>query len=176
METINIDNLSISIDKEQYIEKCIQKNWLNIQFEYSSDFKNTKKLRNFIEIIFEKFQISQKYIARFIIATDEMNNNAIEYGSLSHENNYLRVDIKRNWKKLSVSIEVEDSWNGKFAKTAEEMEEFRKTRVNENYHDHRSIRWRGLFLIIIKIVDKLYFQNTKNGWLIVGFKKDLLNI
>lgn len=176
METINIDHLSSSIDKEQYVENCIQENGLDIQFEYSSDFRNAKILRDFIEIILVKFKVSPKYIARFILATDEMNNNAIEYWSLSHENNYLRVNIAREWKNLSIVIEVEDSWNWKSAKTAEQMEEYRDERAHEDFRNHTSIRGRGLFLIIIKIVDELYFKNTQNGWLIVGFKKDLLSI
>jgi hypothetical protein len=79
METINIDHLSSSIDKEQYVEKCTQEKGLDIQFEYSSDFRNAKVLRDFIEIILGNFKVSPKYIARFILATDEMNNNAIEY-------------------------------------------------------------------------------------------------
>jgi hypothetical protein len=79
METINIDHLSSSVDKEKYVEKCIQEKGLDIHFEYSSDFRNAKTLRDFIEIIFVKFKVSPKYIARFILATDEMNNNAIEY-------------------------------------------------------------------------------------------------
>jgi anti-sigma regulatory factor (Ser/Thr protein kinase) len=122
------------------------------------------------------FKVSPKYIARFILATDEMNNNAIEYWSLSHENNYLRVNIVREWKNLSVVIEVEDSWNWKSAKTAEQMEEYRNERAHEDFKHHTSIRGRGLFLIIIKIVDELYFRNTNNWGLIVGFKKDLLSI
>jgi hypothetical protein len=54
------------------------------------------------------------------------------------------------------------------------MEEFKKIRVHEDYAQHKSIRGRGLFLIIINIVDELYFKNTTQGGLIVGYKKDLL--
>jgi hypothetical protein len=88
--------------------------------------------------------------------------------------NYLRIKVNKQNTIISLSMEVEDTWNGKFAKTAEEMEEFKKVRIHENYKEHKSIRWRGLFLIIINIVDELYFKNTDSGWLIVWFKKDLL--
>jgi hypothetical protein len=47
------------------------------------------------------------------------------------------------------------------------MEEYRDLRKNEDFSHHTSIRGRGLFLIIIKIVDELYFRNTQNGGLIV---------
>jgi hypothetical protein len=72
----------------------------------------------------------------------------------------LRVKINKQNTIVSLAIEVEDTGNGKYAKTAEEMEEFKKIRVHEDYAQHKSIRGRGLFLIIINIVDELYFKNT----------------
>lgn len=174
MHTINIDQLGETLDKQQYINECINSNQLDIQFEYSSDFKNAKILRDFMEIIFTSFDLPKKETARYVLACDEMNNNAIEYGSLENEKNYLRVNINKQNTIVSLSIEVEDTGNWKFAKTAEEMEEFKKIRVHEDYAQHKSIRWRWLFLIIINIVDELYFKNTSEGWLIVWYKKDLL--
>lgn len=174
MQTIIIDQIGSNFDKQQYINQCINDNQMDIQFWYASDFKNAKILRDFMEIIFIKFDFPKQEIARFILASDEMNNNAIEYWSLLNELNYLRVKINKQNTIISLSMEVEDTWNGKFAKTAEEMEEFKKIRIHENYQDHKSIRGRGLFLIIINIVDELYFKNTSNWWLIVWFKKDLL--
>jgi hypothetical protein len=43
------------------------------------------------------------------------------------------------------------------------MEEFKRIRIHENFKEHKSIRGRGLFLIIINIVDELYFKNTDTG-------------
>lgn len=174
MHTINIDQIGSDFDKLQYIKECINLNQLDIQFEYSSDFKNAKILRDFMEVIFTHFELSMKDVARYVLACDEMNNNAIEYWSLQNEKNYLRVFIHKQNTIVSLAIEVEDTGNGKHAKTAEEMEEFKKCRIHEDYAQHKSIRWRGLFLIIINIVDELYFKNTQQGWLIVGYKKDLL--
>lgn len=174
MHTLNIDQLGSNLDKQQYISDCIKNNQVDIQFGYASDFKNAKILRDFMEIILSTFDFPKKDIARFILASDEMNNNAIEYGSSKNEINYLRIKINKQNTILSLSLEVEDTGNWKFAKTAEEMEEFKKIRIHENYTKHKSIRGRGLFLIIINIVDELYFKNTDNGWLIVGCKKDLL--
>lgn len=174
METINIDQLASDFDKHQYINQCIKDNQVDIQFGYAADFKNAKILRDFMEVIFTWFDFPKKEMARFILASDEMNNNAIEYGSSENEINYLRIKVNKQNTIISLSMEVEDTWNGKFSKTAEEMEEFKKIRIHENYKEHKSIRWRGLFLIIINIVDELYFKNTDTGWLIVWFKKDLL--
>jgi anti-sigma regulatory factor (Ser/Thr protein kinase) len=79
MHTINIDQLRSDFDKPQYIKQCITSNQLDIQFEYSSDFKNAKILRDFMEVIYAYFDLPKKDTARFILACDEMNNNAIEY-------------------------------------------------------------------------------------------------
>lgn len=174
MQTINIDKIGSNFDIHQYIHECIKDNKMNIQFWYSSDFKNAKILREFMEEILVIFNFPKRDVVRLILACDEMNNNAIEYWSRKKEINYLRVKIIKRNKILSLSIEVEDTGNGKFSKTAEEMELCKQNRINEDYKQHKSIRWRGLFLIIINIVDELYFKNTKTGWLIVGFKKDLL--
>ena len=174
METINIDQLGSDYDKHQYINQCVSNNQMDIQFWYSSDFKNAKILRDFMEVILTIFDFPKRDIARFILASDEMNNNAIEYWSLEDEMNFLRIKVKKQEKVISVSMEVEDTGNGKSAKTAAEMEEFKKDRIKEDYKQHKSIRGRGLFLIIVNIVDELYFKDTANGWLIVWFKKDLL--
>jgi len=174
MHTINIDQLRSDFDKQQYINACINDHQVDIQFEYASDFRNAKFLRDLMEVIFITFDFPKRDIARFILASDEMNNNAIEYGSSENETNFLRVKINKQNTIISLSMEVEDTWHGKFAKTAEEMEEFKNIRIHENFAEHKSIRWRWLFLIIINIVDELYFKNTTNGGLIVWFKKDLL--
>ena len=39
------------------------------------------------------------------------------------------------------------------------------------FDSHNSIRWRGLFLIIYKLVDNLYFKDSTKGGLIVGIQK-----
>jgi anti-sigma regulatory factor (Ser/Thr protein kinase) len=79
MHTINIDQIGSEFDKPQYINQCINTNQLDIQFEYLSDFKNAKILRDFMEVIYTYFDLPKKDTARFILACDEMNNNAIEY-------------------------------------------------------------------------------------------------
>ena len=75
----------------------------------------------------------------------------------------------------NVQIEVEDSGKWKDHKTALEMETLRAHQLRLWYTHHKSIRWRGLFMIIVHIVDRLYFRDTKEGWLVVGIKKKILS-
>jgi len=80
MHKINIDNLK-DFDKKSFIEAHSTPEKLEIEFTYKANFKNTKILRDFIEFICHKYSFNQKFISRSILITDEMNNNAIEYGS-----------------------------------------------------------------------------------------------
>jgi len=96
MEKLNIDKLADSFNKEEYIEKCIKNNNLYIEFHYLSYFKETKILRSFVEIICKKFKLLPQDISRLILATDELNNNAIEYGSREGEKNIMNVIVKNN--------------------------------------------------------------------------------
>jgi anti-sigma regulatory factor (Ser/Thr protein kinase) len=109
METINIDQLASDLDKHQYINQCIKDNKVDIQFGYAADFKNAKILRDFMEAIFICFDFPKKEMARFILASDEMNNNAIEYGSSENEMNYLRIKVNKQNTIISLSMEVEDT-------------------------------------------------------------------
>ena len=174
MDILDISNLSDSFDKEGFIDSCVNDGNLEIEFYYLSHFKSTKILRDFICIICKKFNISSKDTWRFILITDEMNNNAIEYWSSSWEENIIRIIVKNYNNKLFFVIEVEDTWTWKKHKTAKEMEKIRNDRLQNWFKWHKSIRWRWLFMIITNIVNKLYFKDIKNWWLLVGIEKEVV--
>lgn len=173
MHTISInytqwDNFSLT-DLDNYITSQTA----SLEFVYKSDFKNAKILRDCVEHILKSFELNQKDISRYILACDEMNNNAIEHGSKPGDTNVLRMKINKTNENIYLDIQVQDSWNGKTAKSAEQMNECKNKRSQIDFTKHNSIRWRGLFLIIVNIVDELYFQDAEKWWLIVWFKKDL---
>ncbi len=173
MEKIYLDNLSKDDDKTKIVDSLLDGDSLNVEFYYKSDFTLTKDLRDFIEIIWRVFWFSEKLIARIILVSDELNNNAIEHGSDVNGINILRLMIKRNGQKVDFNLEVEDNWKWKDAKKAIDMEELRAHKLKRWYSKHDSIRWRWLFLITVQIVDRLYFKNSKNWWLIVWVKKEI---
>lgn len=171
MEKIYIKNIE-NQDKKQIIKDLIKNDLLEAEFIYNSDFKVTKDLREFIEIVWEKFWISQKLVARLILITDELNNNAIEHWSDKNGENILRIKISKNFEKINLNLEVEDNWKWKDKTSALEMETMRAHKLKRGYSSHDSIRWRWLFLIIVKIVDRLYFKDSKKWGLIVWIKKE----
>jgi len=171
MDSINIHTLPEDLNKEDFISNLLNNKEIDIEFIYNSDFKNAKILRDFIEIICNKLGFPHKDVSRFILIVDELNNNAIEYGTLDWYNNKLRIRTKWDNKVVDINIEVEDFGNWKKHKKALDMETMRAHQLKLWYGNHESIRWRGLFMITVKSVDRLYFKDTDNWGLIVWIKK-----
>ena len=179
MKNIDIDSLSLSTDisidiKEELKEDLISKN-LDVCFVYKSIFKNTKYLRFVIEKILVELGVEKAWIGRFVLIVDELNNNAIEYWSKKTDQNMVRFKSSYNekTKNLEINIEVEDMWTWKGHKRAADMMNIEKQRINKWFEKYDSIRWRGLFLIIYKLVDQLYFIDSEKWWLIVWVKKNV---
>lgn len=173
MISIDINSLPESFDKQKLISETMNNMNLDIEFIYCSHFKNTKILRDFIEVIWKQIGLVDSNMARFILVIDELNNNAIEYWSDECWKNKLRIKICNNWDSMDFVIEVEDNWKWKQHKTALEMETLRAHKLKLWYGNHESIRWRWLFMIIVKSVDRLYFKDTENWGLIVWIKKHI---
>ncbi len=175
MEKLFIDDLSWNFDKSTYINEMIEThNEILLELHYLSDFKNAKILRDFLEELLVQMKIPAQTVSRFILAGDELNNNAIEYGSAAGELNKMRVIVKKVEKTYSIQLEVEDTGTGEKSKTADEMRQKQKDVLEKWFRNHSSIRGRWLFMIIVKIMDELYFENSQKWWLIVWIKKDLL--
>lgn len=171
---VNIDRLDKSLTKEAHIRKLAEDiNNVDINFEYTSDFRNAKELRDFIEAISQLVGVPDKWKNRLILIADEINNNAIEYGSLPEDVNRITIKMKKVGRKINVKFEVEDTGNGKEPKTAEEMYNLKEEKLERGFENHTGIRGRGLFLIIHKTVDNLYFEDSDKWGLIVWVEKEL---
>ncbi len=173
MKEIFIDEIWSDIIDKNYFGSFYKDNIFKIAFLYKSDFKNTKFLRDYLLIIFDILGLNPMWKNRFVLILDELNNNAIEYGSGEWSINIFRLIWKLDGNKLFLNIEVEDEWNGKNPKTSTEMNNLRNSRIEKGFDNHNSIRGRGLFLIITKLVDELYFKDSDKWWLIVWVNKIL---
>jgi len=165
MEKINIDILQDKniIDKKIFLDNMLKSNPDWLEFIYVSDFSNTIVLRDIISLISDIKGIQEPWKARFILIADELNNNAVEYWSNSWEYNIMRVFFNKNSEdKMAVTIEVEDTWNSANHKTSEHMEKLRDEKLKKGFFNYYEIRWRWLFLMVTKLVDKLYFVDSQN--------------
>lgn len=170
MDQIYIDKLSEEHDKLDIINSLFKEWLLNIEFIYKSRFENTKDLRDFVDVICSTLKLSDKLKSRIVLISDELNNNAIEYWSDSEWFNFLRINSNIEDWFINFNLEVEDNWKWRAPKKALDMETMRAHKLKLGYFNHDSIRGRGLFLIIVKLVDRLYFKNSKSWWLIVWVK------
>lgn len=173
MEEILVDPNSHNLINRDYISSFYNGEEFEISFLFSSNFNNTKYLRDYLLIIFDVVGLDMIWKNRFVLIIDELNNNAIEYGSKEGSLNKISFVSKKVWDEISISIEVQDAGDGKNPKKAFEMEKLRKERIEQWFSHHTSIRGRGLFLIITKLVDELYFKDSEKWWLIVGVSKKL---
>lgn len=173
MDKIEVLGLFTVVDKDNYILDFIKDDSINIEFEYLSDFSNTKILRDYLKNICFLMWLNGRDTTRIILIIDELNNNAIEYWSRIWDINKLRININKKSDFLDLNIEVEDSWMWKKHKTALDMETLRAHQLKLWYNEHNSIRWRWLFMIIVNLVDRLYFRDSKSWWLIVWIKKKI---
>jgi len=172
MDIINIDDLSPDKINSEFCRSLLKdiKN-INLCFEFKSDFTNTKNIRDCVLNILDILWVSPIWQRRFVLIVDELNNNAIEYWSDKGSINHMYLKIKRYDDWININLEVEDNWNWKCSKTAREMEDLRNKKVSMWFDNHKSIRWRGLFMIITNLVDELYFKDSNKWWLIVWINK-----
>ncbi len=160
--------------REEILTSLCQDDVVEISIAYDSDFRSAKTLREFVDSLCKMYGVSPKWRTRLVLIIDELNNNAIEYGSQKGDTNYLYIKLqKQDLNTLSISADVTDTWRWNSAKTAKDMRDLQKQHENKNFSSHKSIRGRWLFLIISHLVDTLYFKDHIGWWLTVGIKKVL---
>lgn len=169
MKQIFLDTLQRESEIQELISSLLSDEVIDVEISYISNFKNAKKLRSFVDMICVNHDISPKWKSRLILICDELNNNAIEYGSEYGDTNIFRFILNRKQVTMSVS----DSWRGEYAKKAESMNRVRQKLETTDFKNYKSIRGRGLFLIINQLVDSLEFIDSLNWWLIVKVEKAL---
>jgi anti-sigma regulatory factor (Ser/Thr protein kinase) len=112
MDGLYINDVSIeNQEKELLLKPFLTEKGISLSCFYDSDFKSAKILRDYIEKICETLKIENKWKSRLILITDEINNNAIEYGSLQGERNSMTIEIQKGASSCEVKIEVEDTGN-----------------------------------------------------------------
>ena len=144
-----LQNLIVTSRNETYI------------IDFSSDYANSKIIRDFVGALFDAFEINHPWRGRFILITDELINNSIEHGSNAGDTNRCIITAgKRDEENhFYISLEVHD--NGKNGKTTAENMEKAKREKGEEDVVYMGKRGRGLFHITEKIVDKLSFSQSE---------------
>jgi len=170
MNSIAINDIPEQKDLQIFLEGFIHDWNFSISISYQSIFWNTPKLRSLMETLLGVYDIDVKDKNRLVLVSDELNNNAVEHGTWDYGDNIIDIVVrKESENKVFINIEVTDcgNWSAKY------MEQLKHEKEVTWFEGHRSIRWRGLFLITEKIVDKIYFKDSKDWGLIVWIEKTL---
>ena len=171
-----MNKICVNIDENfflenNFLEDLSHKKDTEIIINFISDFKSAKILRNFIWELSKVLNIDNIWNSRLTLIVDELNNNAIEYWSKFWEINIFKIAINFNSNWFVLNIEVSDTWNWVASKTAKEMILLRNKKKLNWFHKNNWIRGRGLFMIIEKLVDKLYFKDAPSWGLTVWIEK-----
>jgi len=171
-----MNNLHVNINDNflldnSFLEKLSLNKKSEIIIDFISNFKSAKILRKFISNLSDKLNIDNIWKSRLILIADELNNNAIEYWSKPWELNCFKIYINFSFDEVIIKFEVIDKWNWIKSKTAKEMILLRNKKKLNWFHKNNWIRWRGLFMIIERLVDELYFKDSDKWWLIVWINK-----
>ncbi len=173
MKEVAIQELASSQNMKELLGSYQENGVFHVTFSFESNFVNAKVIRDAIDGICSIMWLDSKWKTRIVLIVDELTNNAIEYGSSDDDTNKLEIYIAQDEQSIDIKISVQDSGNGAQAKTAQEMEQVRKERLEKWFKNHSSIRGRGLFMIIQNLVDALEFRDNDPQGLIVEVTKKL---
>ena len=142
--------------------------------EFVADYRESKTIRDIVSHLLQRNNVRPPWDRRFALITDELVNNSIEHGSALGDTITFRIIFSsESAQEIDIRMEIADRGTGTNAKTAAEMEEVRNMKLSNGFEKYRENRGRGLFQIIVRLVDTLYFGDNPEGGLIVGITKKL---
>ncbi len=171
--------LHVDISHKEYesalklLEKAIPDfSEIKVGIDFSADHAQSKIIRDFVWMIFDRHKVNTPWGWRFILITDELINNAIEHGSSKWDIDTCLIEAWHDTDgSFFITLEVHDTGTGKDAKTAEEMGAVKESQEIEKGSVYMAKRWRWLFHITEKLVDRLEFRESPKGWLAVRIEK-----
>lgn len=102
----------------------------DLELIFKADYNQSKIIRDLILLLFQRNNIEVPWKNRFVLISDELVNNSIEYGSLPLDKNRFTIHFRNSDKTLSINMEVCDTGRGLESKTSQEMEELKSIRTS----------------------------------------------
>lgn len=143
---------------------------LSWRIDFIADHAQSRIIRDIVGNIFEFFKLVAPWKGRFTLVADELINNAIEHGSAEGDLNYCIIDVHQDTIIFRITMEIHDTGHGDGVKNPEALQEIREEKLHKDQMElwHRG-RW--LFLITEKIVDRLTFESSPLGGIMVKIEK-----
>lgn len=81
MQQVSLQEIEKQLDDANFVSSLLEGKKCELKICYLSEFPNAKILRELVDVIAKRFGVSPKWRTRLVLIVDELNNNAIEYGS-----------------------------------------------------------------------------------------------
>lgn len=81
----------------------------DLELIFKADYNQSKIIRDLILFLFQKNNIEVPWKNRFVLISDELVNNSIEYGSLPLDKNHFTIHFKTADGVLTINMEVCDT-------------------------------------------------------------------
>lgn len=171
---LDITHLTSEIAEEKFFHLTPDITAISVTIIFGADYAQSKIIRDLVRSIFDRNAILPLYGWKFALVTDELLNNAIEHGSQPWDVNICVITATRDESKrrFYISLDVHDTGSGKKT-TPEAMWKLRKNIYLNMAGIYLKRRGRWLFLMVEKLVDKLDFQMSPHGWLLVHVEKTI---
>jgi len=109
MLSIDISNISFDNLLDFVTTKVVDYRNFEFVLVFKADYNQSKMIRDLTIYLFEKNNINVPWKNRFALVSDELVNNAIEYGSLPLDKNLFKIKFNEESGKLAVNLEVYDT-------------------------------------------------------------------
>lgn len=177
MYSCDISHLSNEEAANRLFDAIDNPNYILCEIIFVAEHSRSKIIRDFVGHIFDIHFIYHPWRGRLILIADELVNNAIEHGSNPGD---IDSCIIESWINSSgeffINLEVHDTGRGKEANDTKNLNEIRIRKhndIDQNTGVYLQKRWRGLFHITEKLVDRLSFSTSPLGGLAVKIEKSI---
>ncbi len=168
--TFDITHQSYEEALEEFKKTLRNEETSSWRIDFIADHAQSRVIRDIVGSIFDYYQLVTPWKGRFTLVTDELVNNAIEHGSKSGDKNYCNINIRQDSVLFHISIEIHDPGHGDGVKDPETLNEIREEKLKKDQMDLGK-RGRWLFIITERIVDKLTFESSPLGGIMVKIEK-----
>jgi hypothetical protein len=81
----------------------------DLELIFKADYNQSKLIRDLIFLLFQENKIEVPWKNRFVLISDELVNNSIEYGSLPLDKNHFILHFRTIQSVLTINMEVCDT-------------------------------------------------------------------
>lgn len=95
MQQFKLETFLEHYKDKDFLSSLYQGGAIQVEISYDSVFPSSQHLRKIVERITDFMGVPPKWRARMVLIIDELNNNAIEHGSIQDDINLIYLGIQK---------------------------------------------------------------------------------